>query len=208
MCKNKVEKKMFDDSKHSKYNTNNPISNFLVTNFYQKINLMLKEINYNSVIDIGCGEGFVFKCLSENLLKKKCYAIDCDLNEIESARKNIPFCNFMQASIYEIPYDDNSFDLVICTEVLEHLENPSKAMEEIFRVCNKYVLLSVPREPIWRLFNLARFSYIFDFGNTPGHLNHWSSKDFIKFVGEKYDLIKISKPLPWTIFLASIKKAV
>lgn len=199
-------KKLFKSSKQQKYNTNNPISNYLVSNFYHQINLMVKGININSLIDVGCGEGFLLKHLSENVIKKKCFAIDYNFNEIKDTIKNTFFCDVAQASIYEMPFAEKSFDMVICTEVLEHLENPVAALEEIFRICNKYVLLSVPREPMWRLFNLIRFSHVFDFGNTPGHINHWSSEEFKVFVGKRFDLIKVSKPVPWTIVLASTLK--
>ncbi|MCF8070732.1 MAG: class I SAM-dependent methyltransferase [Desulfobacterales bacterium] len=204
MYQNKSPKNNFSNSKHYKYNTNNPISNYLVSKFYQKISQLTKEINFTSLVDVGCGEGVLLKYLSRDISKKLCCAIDYDLNETKDAIMNLHFCNVMRASIYEMPFDNNSFDLVICTEVLEHLENPDKAIEEIYRICNQYVLLSVPREPIWRLSNLARFSYLSDFGNTPGHINHWSGREFRRFVKKKFSLIKVSQPLPWTVILASI----
>lgn len=190
------------ESKHAKYNTGNFISKYLVNTFYSDISKIVDNLTFNSVIDIGCGEGHLLKSMEKKLLQKKCYAIDYDPNEIADAQKNLPFCDVKTGSVYELDFKDSSIDLVICTEVFEHLEYPEKAIEEVFRVCKTYVILSVPREPIWRAMNMARGAYLSDMGNTPGHLNHWSSKSFSDFVSQKFQIVEIRKPLPWTIICA------
>lgn len=189
-------------SKHAKYLTGNPISKYLVGNFFNRVNVVIRGMEFNSIVDIGCGEGLLLSTLKDFIKKKKCFAIDLDETEVKDATVNLPFCSVRVGSAEEIPLDDNSFDFVTCTEVLEHCNNPYKALSEIHRVSKKFVLLSVPREPIWRILNLIRFSYIKDFGNTPGHLNHWSSRSFEKFVSSKFKIIKVSHSLPWTIILA------
>jgi hypothetical protein len=63
--------------------------------------------------------------------------------------------------------------------------------------------LSVPREPIWRAGNLARGRYVQALGNTPGHVNHWSAKQFERFVASGLDVIDVAKPLPWTMLCAT-----
>ncbi len=50
-----------------------------------------------------------------------------------------------------------------------------------------HLLVSVPREPLWRGLNMARGAYIKDLGNTPGHLNHWSRKAFVELLGRHGD---------------------
>ena len=192
-------------SKHAKYNTNNFVSNYLVRTFFKKINKLVEDIEFNSVLDIGCGEGILFLNMSKYLNNKKCCAIDFDTNEINDAAKNLPFCEVKLGTVYKIPYENKTFELVTCTEVLEHLEEPAKALEEIYRVTGKYVLLSVPREPLWRLLNLARMSYLKEFGNTPGHINHWSFKQFKKLVENHFEVMVVSKPIPWSIIIAKKK---
>jgi hypothetical protein len=50
---------------------------------------------------------------------------------------------------------------------------------------------------------MSRGKYLRSFGNTTGHLNHWSSKDLIRIIEHKFGrVINIEKPLPWTIILA------
>jgi len=92
-------------------------------------------------------------------------------------------------------------------EVLEHLEDPRVALREIQRTAAGYVLLSVPREPVWRAMNLARFAYWRDLGNTPGHLQHWSSGAFVNLVRAFFEILEVRRPLPWTVVLAVKKES-
>lgn len=193
-------------SKHPKYQSKNIISRTLVKNFYANLHETIRNVEFNSVLDVGCGEGLVMKSMEKELRGKQCFAIDFDMNEVVDAKKNLDFCTVNQGSVYELDFADHSLDMVICTEVFEHLENPEAALKEIERVAANYVVISVPREPIWRMLNMARGSYWKDLGNTPGHLNHWSGSSFPKFISTKFDVIKVVKPLPWTIVLAKKRK--
>lgn len=178
------------------------INSLFIKNFMNKFTDIFSKNSYESILDIGCGEGAVLNYLNKKFkLPSDCHGIDLSEKEIEMAKKNIPFCTFKTGSIYELPYENNRFDLVICTEVLEHLENPLKAMEEISRVASNFVILSVPREPLWRILNLMRLKYVNDLGNTPDHRNHWSTKEFKKFVNSRFSVEDVKQPIPWTIVL-------
>jgi len=192
-------------SKHAKYYTGNPISATLVKNFFKRISELYSSIEVESVFDGGCGEGFVLHTLNQVRPIKTCGAIDLDRIEVEDASRNLPFCDVKQGSLYDIPFENNQFDLVICSEVLEHLVEPEKGLKELHRICIKYAILSVPREPIWRIMNMARFKYWNHLGNTPGHLNHWSRPAFITFVEQYFIILEVKSPLPWTMLLAEKK---
>jgi hypothetical protein len=89
--------------------------------------------------------------------------------------------------------------------VLEHLEQPDIGLVALQKVATDYVILSVPCEPLWRVLNLARGKYISNFGNTPGHIQHWSSSEFIALVGRYFDIVEVKNPLPWTMILCRVK---
>jgi Methyltransferase domain len=91
--------------------------------------------------------------------------------------------------------------LIVCCEVLEHLEDPEAALETIARLARPWAIVSVPREPMWRALNLARLSYVSRLGNTPGHLQHWSRRGFVRFLERRLELVELHSPLPWTIAL-------
>ena len=87
-------------------------------------------------------------------------------------------------------------------EVLEHVPDPARALSEIRRVGRESFVLSVPREPVWRIANVLRGRYVRDLGNTPGHVNHWSTRRFRTLVDTYLDLRATRTPFPWTLVAA------
>jgi hypothetical protein len=53
--------------------------------------------------------------------------------------------------------------------------------------------------------NLARGKYLKDMGNTPGHLQHWSRRSFLRLVSSYAEVVKVLTPLPWTVVLCRTK---
>jgi SAM-dependent methyltransferase len=106
-----------------------------------------------------------------------------------------------EASIYALPYEDDEFDLVVCCEVLEHLDDPAMGLGEVARVAFDRVLVSTPWEPVWRALNMARGKYLRDLGNTPGHLQHFSRRGLMRLAERRLRILECRTPLPWTILL-------
>lgn len=193
-------------TKNPKYRSKNFISKHLVKNYFAAINRLVKELEFKNVLEIGCGEGIFMYHLKEALEGKDVSGIDIDPDELETAKKNIDFAKLSTASGEHLPFADKSFDLVFCCEVLEHVENPEKVFQEMKRVARKYCIVSVPNEPLWRMLNFARGAYMRDWGNTPGHLNHWNPSGFRKLVDSHFKILEMVKPLPWTGFLCEVRK--
>ena len=91
-------------------------------------------------------------------------------------------------------------------EVLEHLDDPERALGEICRVSKRWVVCSVPREPVWRALNLMRLKYVGGLGNTPGHVNHWSKQGFTDFVSRRLDVRRRLSPFPWTMIVGEVRR--
>lgn len=189
-------------ARQAKYASTNPISRALLRGFFADLSRLLGNRRFRSVLEIGCGEGLVLHQLRDRLATACCIALDVDLEGVAAARSNSPFASYLSASAYDLPFRDGTFDLVLCCEVLEHLEFPARGLAEIARVASQTCILSVPREPIWRVLNVARGAYWSALGNTPGHLNHWSRNRFIRFIGTELDVAQTASPLPWTVVLA------
>ena len=108
----------------------------------------------------------------------------------------------MFADIARLPFPAASFDLVLAIEVLEHVPDPEAALAELARVGRGQLVLSVPREPIWRVANMARGKYIGALGNTPGHIQHWSSRGSPGWSAPTSRVDAVRAPFPWTMVAA------
>ena len=182
-----------------KYRSTNPIHQLLMRGFLGSVRELLGSIEYGSVLEVGCGPGD----LATRILPPHVdyLGIDIDETEIEIARKQYPHLSFQTGSVYELPVEPNSFDLVIACEVLEHLEDPVRALAEIDRVAIRWVLVSVPWEPTWRILNMLRGKYWRSFGNTPGHVKHFGRRDFVALLSSRFEIVAIKTPMPWSIAL-------
>lgn len=157
-----------------------------------------------SVAEIGCGAGFSTQRLRSWLSPGVTFsASDVSDSLVAKARQRNPGVPISQQSVYSLSMEDKSVDTLVMMEVLEHLEHPDKALAELARVARKHVLISTPREPIWRILNMARGKYLGDFGNTPGHIQHWSSRGLRHAVAPWFQIEARRQPLPWTILLLS-----
>jgi len=181
----------------------------LLDNYFRSVKHLLAQTEMNNIkqaIEIGCGEGFSTMRLRTMLHgTTQLSASEYVASLVPKAQKRNPKVEIIQESVYETTHKDNTFDLVFLLEVLEHLDYPDLALKELNRITKPggYLILGVPREPIWRILNMSRAKYVKDFGNTPGHLNHWSSYGVKKIITENFgSVVSITKPLPWTQVLA------
>jgi len=189
-----------------KYEDTSFISKYLVDSYFKSVEKLVKKANnINSAHEIGSGEGR--STMRLNKMVPNLTASEYVEDLVELAKKNNPSVNIFQESAYKLKYTNSSVDLVFLLEVLEHLDYPEVALEEIKRASKKYLILGVPREPLWRFLNMSRLKYLKEFGNTPGHLNHWSKKSLIKLIEKKFGkVIAVESPIPWTIVLAEKTK--
>ncbi len=198
-----------DEDFRTKYVKTNFITRRLLAGFFNGVGELLREPvlgDVRSAIEVGCGEGFSTQKLREQLPREcSLRASDVEQRLVDEARRNNPGIAIERESIYELPHADRSFDIVFVMEVLEHLDDPARALAEVCRISKRWVLASVPREPIWRAMNFARLKYIPSLGNTPGHLNHWSAGAFRNFVNQKAKVRARRTPVPWTMVLAEIR---
>ncbi len=163
-----------------------------------------KKLN---AIEIGCGEGYSTVRLREMLPKTAQLSASEYVGKlVPKAQELNPDVKVIEESVYELTHKDKTFDMVFFLEVLEHLDYPDKALKEISRVLKDdgVLILGVPREPVWRGLNMMRGKYLKEFGNTTGHLNHWSGSSLVKYIEKHFGPVAVRKnPLPWTLVLAS-----
>ncbi len=185
----------------------NPIQKLLIALFYGISIGMIRRLNPQTILDVGSGEGYTLEKLRKKGIGKRLEGIEYLQEAIDLGRKFHPDIIIKKGTIYKLPYKNSSFDLVLCTEVLEHLEDPEKGFKEILRVTKKYCLISVPNEPFFMLENLARLKNFSRLGNDPDHKNHWNYFSFKKFLKkEKIKIVKYKAPLPLPLLIVLIRK--
>lgn len=189
---------------YDKYGSSNPVVRWVMRGFESALSDLVDRTAPGDIHEIGCGEGY----WTLYWATKGIAARGCDFSEqvIELARENaiqrgLPSSLFQKKSIYDLDSSLDAADLVVCAEVLEHLEDPQAGLEALQKVVRRHLIVSVPREPLWRVLNLARGKYLKDLGNTPGHIQHWSKKKFLKLVSGYFEIVAIRSPLPWTMLL-------
>jgi ubiquinone/menaquinone biosynthesis C-methylase UbiE len=190
-----------------KYASKNPIARHLVDNFLATVTelLTLAAPRGKTILEVGCGEGKLATALVQSVPAPARYlATDVSLEAITAeldARIETAV-----ASAYALPFADRSFDIVVCCEVLEHLDEPARGLAELARVAGERVLISTPREPIWRAMNMARGRYLGALGNTPGHVQHFSRRALEQLAAEHLRVHALRSPLPWTVILGEPRR--
>lgn len=188
-----------------KYKNPNPIARKLTDGFFAGIANLIEDLpgDYR-MLEIGCGPGESTRRLLQMLNGQTLEASEFEQRIVDLHEKYGFPVPLRQESVYALQREDDAFDCVVMLEVLEHLQDYEAALEEIFRVARNHVILSVPNEPLWRILNFMRGKYWSDWGNTPGHLNHWSAGAFSDLVGRYGKVVRRLNPLPWTIILAEV----
>jgi 2-polyprenyl-3-methyl-5-hydroxy-6-metoxy-1,4-benzoquinol methylase len=188
-----------------KYGSTNPVVRRLMAGFEGSLAELFARAAPGSVLDVGCGEGILTHRWAEQLVDRRVVGIDLQDPKLEAewATRRRDNLTFRATTGGEIPFDDGEFDLVAAIEVLEHVPDPERTVAQMARVSSGHLLVSVPREPLWRGLNVARGAYIRQLGNTPGHVNHFSKRAFIRLLGRYGTVLEIRSPFPWTMLLVS-----
>jgi ubiquinone/menaquinone biosynthesis C-methylase UbiE len=186
---------------YDKYASTNPVERKMMRGFFHALDAMLTGLQPAVVVEVGAGEGRITEHLTATFPDATVVGLDLPDDELAAEWADVSRPMFF-GDVTRLPFPDDSVDLVVGLEVLEHVPSPERALAEINRICRGHAVVSVPREPIWRIGNIVRGRYIGDLGNTPGHVNHWSARSFGKFVGDVMHVERAARPLPWTMVRA------
>jgi 2-polyprenyl-3-methyl-5-hydroxy-6-metoxy-1,4-benzoquinol methylase len=194
---------------YDKYAATNPIVRRMMAGFMGAFDELVHLSGaHGRALEIGCGEGE----LSIRLASMGFDVTGCDIapEAIEEARMRASRAgrtiDFHTLGIDQAAAGLGSAPLVVCCEVLEHLEDTARALDALAEMSTGHVLVSVPREPLWRVLNMARLRYLGALGNTPGHIQHWSRAGFVQTLRKRFDVVAVRSPLPWTMVLCRVPR--
>jgi SAM-dependent methyltransferase len=191
---------------YDKYGSTNSVVRRLMARFEGTLEELLTRASPRSILDVGCGEGVLTHQWAQRPEVERIVGIDLEdpqLHDAWEARQH-PCLEYRVMKAENLPFADGEFEAATAIEVLEHVPDPEHTVSEMARCASKWVLVSVPREPLWRGLNMARGAYLKDLGNTPGHVNHWSKRAFVALLSRYGTVEEARSPFPWTMVLVRL----
>jgi 2-polyprenyl-3-methyl-5-hydroxy-6-metoxy-1,4-benzoquinol methylase len=191
---------------YDKYGSTNPVVRRLMASFERTLRELFEQADPQSLLDVGCGEGVLTHRWAQRLAPRRVVGIDLEDEPIQAewAKRRAPNLEYRIMKAENLPFADGEFDVATAIEVLEHVPDPAHTVAEMARVASGHLLVSVPREPLWRALNVARGAYLKDLGNTPGHVNHWSKRSFVALLSQHGEVVEARSPFPWTMLLVAL----
>jgi 2-polyprenyl-3-methyl-5-hydroxy-6-metoxy-1,4-benzoquinol methylase len=163
--------------------------------FYEEVATIVAPFEPRSIVDVGCGTGHLLRFVVERMsgTPERVVGIDHSEAGLRRARELLPSATWRVEDIYDLSVDGERFDLVLCTEVLEHLHEPERAVRVLRSLCasDGRVVITVP--------DGARDSW-------EGHVNFWEEDQLRAFLAS-HGLDRIERIDGGNTLLASLSSA-
>lgn len=182
-----------------KHESKNPIQQALIAHFHRRLVQVVRELGPSEILDVGCGEGYTLAALRAGGITCPMAGIDFSAEAVELARQRVPDATFTVEDALVVAETGRKFDLVLMTEVLEHIPSPERMLPVLETIAKRYVVTSVPWEPFFRGLNLLRGKHVLALGNDPEHINHWGRASFLRLMGQRFAVRSAPLVFPWTL---------
>lgn len=183
----------------AKYETKNPVARWIIRRFLDRLCARVAALEPGAILDLGCGEGVVARELTRMLPGTRYTGIDVSEEALRTARALNPGVTFHQQSVLDVEPAAERPDLVLCVEVLEHLERPDLAAARIAACTKDRAIISVPWEPYFRLGNLLRGNYVRSWGNHPEHIQAFEPRSLRALLSPHFASVDVDTCFPWLI---------
>ena len=183
-----------------KYRNANPVQRHLIRRFTGTLHSFLVAASpIKTVLEVGVGEGFISGYLSEHFPDIDFCGVELNPDDVVRLKEKFPRVEAHVGNIYELDFLDRQFDLVICAEVLEHVDQPQRAITQLRQRTGGHAIFSVPHEPWFMLSNLARGKNIQRLGNDIEHINHFGKRSFRELLESEFEVLELTTAYPWLV---------
>lgn len=187
----------------SKYENKNPLHRYALKRFLRHIKNAIDETGAVRILELGSADGYVVKYLKDRNRALELWGVDIDREALLQARKINSEAHFEYGDVEAGVLPEGQFDVAMALEVLEHIPNTEAALLNIQKLDAKYFIISVPREPFFRILNFLRGRHWERLGNHPEHVHTWRKNKFRQIISKYFTIKKDYSSFPWTVFLAT-----
>lgn len=185
-----------------KYRERSPLKRALIRRFIDRLHGLFVAANpVHAVLEVGVGEGFISGYLSERFPEISFSGVDVRAEDLARLSARFPRIQTHCLSIYDLRELGRNYDLVICAEVLEHLDDPERGLGALVRVARERLIVTVPHEPWFQLSNLARGQNLTRLGNDVEHVQHFTRRSFRRLLERELVLDELVTSYPWLLAL-------
>lgn len=190
-------------SNYQKYQTGNPIMQRVIRRFLDRVVGHVRDARPARVVDLGSGEGMVARELVALPFPLEYRGIELSADAVRVAREQVPGLDFRQGDIVTTEPERGWADVALCLEVLEHLDDPSPAVDRIAEWTRSMAIVSVPWEPFFRTGNLLRGKYLASLGNHPEHVQQFGPASFTELLEARFRVVRVETCFPWLVARAA-----
>jgi 2-polyprenyl-3-methyl-5-hydroxy-6-metoxy-1,4-benzoquinol methylase len=188
----------------AKYSNKSLVHQLLLGRFLDAVAARLETLQMAEALDFGCGEALFWQEMqARGIHMNALTGIDLRADALAQAGAQFPEYRFLETDLLSWE-PDHPFDLVIASQVLEHIPEPGPILNKLVQICSPEgeLLLTVPWEPFFRIGNLARGRDIRRLGNHPEHVNHWGVGSFRRFIEPHAQIIEADAIFPFLLIRA------
>lgn len=196
---------MEEDHMEKLYASKNPVIRWVFARKLEGIAKFVPDTGLH-VLDAGCGEGQLIDFLHASKSSNQYFGADVTQVALDKAHVRCPYAQFKNCDLMDLDFSDETFDVVICTEVLEHIYEYEKVIAQLKRVLKKggTLIINFPHESLWTVgrFFLGRRPI-----KVPDHVHAFSPNSMNKTVGlQLIDKTNLPINVPYVFSLGAILK--
>ncbi|MBI3115033.1 MAG: methyltransferase domain-containing protein [Candidatus Kerfeldbacteria bacterium] len=180
-----------------KYQNSNPFQRKQISKLLGRVVELARPLQPKSIIDAGGGEGFLTGYLAHEFPQAQMTVVDFSAQDLGYLKQRLPRVETVEGNLETFDLG-RKVDLLVATEVLEHLRDARAALKRFVTHADR-IIVTVPNEPIFMLTNFLRGKNLARLGNDAEHINHWNPASLKRFLSRELEVDTVEAIFPWIV---------